>query len=396
MKKIFFVILSLFLLSSLNPVLAAGDKVENVGDKIEINFFYSKTCPHCADENDFLDKLVEKYPSQLKIYRLPVSDSHSVEMLNDFYKEYEVSETKQGLVPATFIGDKYFIGFSESIGQEIEGCISNELGYLRDQDCNCQGHSEEDEEEIELPLLGQLNIKDYSLFSLSVIAGILDGFNVCSLGALVMILALVMSLKSRKKVLIFGGIFILTTAVIYGLLIILWYQLFTWLAPYLGMMEILIGLIGLIGGTYFLRQFLKFRKQGPVCEMNAGKGIMNRFSSFFKNSIQDSRNIFLLLLGVLIFSAIITIVEFPCSAAVPMAFAGILAEAGLSTFAYLSYISVFVFFYMFDEILVFLIAFFAMRLWLASNRAIVWITLVEAIILYLLGIYYLFGFDFLL
>jgi len=246
------------------------------------------------------------------------------------------------------------------------------------------------EDQVTLPLVGKIDLKAYSLPVLAVVLGVLDGFNVCSLGALVLILGLVLAIGSRKKTLLFGSIFILTTAFVYGLLIFIWYQIFSFLIPYIRIMQILIGLLGIGGAIYFFKQFLKFRKYGPACEITPGKGIMSKFSLKFQDSLKNSRNIILLLVTVLLFAALITIVEFPCSAVVPLAFAGILAESGLSTASYLFYIILFILFYMLDEIIVFLIAFFTMKIWLASNKALTWITLLEAIILFSLGIYYLF------
>jgi len=49
-------------------------------------------------------------------------------------------------------------------------------------------------------------------------------------------------------------------------------------------------------------------------------------------------------------------------------------------------------FYMFDEIIIFLIAFFTMTVKLTSAKFVTWITLIESIVLFLLGFYYLFGF----
>jgi len=206
---------------------------------------------------------------------------------------------------------------------------------------------------------------------------------------LVLILGFVLALKSRQKVLIFGGLFIFTTTFVYGFLIVIWYKIFSFLVPYMRIMEILIGLLGIGGGIYFLREFIKVRKQGPVCELSSGKQIMSKFSSKFQNSLQKSGNIFLLLGMVLLFAAIITIVEFPCSAVVPVAFAGVLAQSGSSAFSYLFYIAVFLVFYMLDEIIVFLISFFTMKIWFASNRVMIWFLLAEAIILFGLGLYYL-------
>ena len=351
----------------------------------EINFFYSSTCPHCAKEERFLDELQEKY-SDIKINRFVISDKDNVELLKKFYKDYNVLPEYYGMVPVTFTNERYFVGFNEEIGKSIDDCIL---------ECKKDNISKGDvtiidlEGNINLPIIGKINIKKYSLPVLAVLLGFLDGFNVCSLGALVLILGLVLALKSRQKVLIFGGLFIFTTALVYGFLIVIWYKIFSFLVPYMRIMEILIGLLGIGGGIYFLREFIKAKRQGPTCELSSGKQIISKFSSKFQNSLQKSGNIFLLLGMVLLFAAIITIVEFPCSAVVPVAFAGVLAQSGLSAFSYLFYIAIFLVFYMLDEIIVFLISFFTMKIWLTSNRVMIWFLLAEAIILFSLGLYYL-------
>ena len=389
MKKFIYTFLLLFFLFNAFdfalPAEAFSESELVQENQIEIDFFYSPTCPHCAEEEKFLNELEEKYP-EIKINRFSVFDKGNVELLKEFYKEYEVSIENYGMVPVTFTNERYFVGFNKEIGEAIEGCIL---------ECKV-GKTSEDvtiidlEGNIDIPIIGKVNIKKYSLPVLAVILGILDGFNVCSLGALVLILGLVLAIKSRKKILLFGGIFIVTTAVVYGILIVIWYKIFSFLIPHMRTMQILIGLLGIGGGIYFFKEFLRFRKQGPTCEIGAGKGIMAKFSSRFQKSIKESGNIILILGSILLFAGIITIIEFPCSAVVPVAFAGVLAQSGLSTFSYLSYIALFIAFYMLDEIIVFLIAFFTMKIWFASSKVVTWITLLEAIILFALGIYYIF------
>jgi len=389
MKKLLFAIfVFIFLFNAFDFALPAeafseGGSVQE--NQVEIDFFYSSTCPYCAKEERFLDELQDRYP-EVKINRYVISSKDNVELLKEFYKEYEVSIEHYGMVPVTFTNERYFVGFNEEIGEAIDGCIL---------ECRA-GKTSEDvsivdlEGNITVPILGEINIKKYSLPVLAVILGALDGFNVCSLGALVLILGLVLTLGSRKKTLLFGGLFILTTAIVYGFLIVIWYQIFSFLISYMRIMQILIGLLGIGGGIYFFRRFVRFKKYGPTCETSAGDGIISRLSSKFQQSFKESRNIILLLGSVLLFAGIITIVEFPCSAIIPVAFAGVLAQSGLSTFSYLLYIALFIVFYMLDEIIIFLIAFFTMKIWLASSRAITWITLLEAIILLALGFYYLF------
>jgi len=221
-----------------------------------------------------------------------------------------------------------------------------------------------------------------------VILGFFDGFNVCSLGALVLILGIVLALKSRKKILILGGIFILTTGIIYGILIILWHRLFLALSPYLRKMEILIGVLAILGGIYFLREFLKFRKKGPVCEFG---GISQKLSQKFQKVFEKKEGILTLVGAVFLFAAIITIVEFPCSAVLPVIFAGILSEVQLSIFLSLLYIGIFLLFYLLDEIIVFLTAVFTMKLWITSPKFVTFLNLVASVMLFFLGIYYLVG-----
>jgi len=179
-----------------------------------------------------------------------------------------------------------------------------------------------------------------------------------------------LALKSRLKTFIFGGSFILTTAFIYGLLIFFWYQLFNIISPYLRQMEIVIGILTFIGGIYFLREFIKFRKQGPTCEIGTAQKIEGSFSKRFQSLIDNKAKTLTILTSILLFAVVITVVEFPCSAAVPVAFAGILTKAQLSSWLYLFYIILYVIFYMLDELLVFLVAFFTMKLWLASPKFI--------------------------
>jgi len=377
MKKTLFA-LALFLLL---PVFSSAQ--ENVA----VDFFYSSTCSHCQREQKFLDEMQDKYPD-VQINRFSISERESVDLLKEYYLDYSIPQKYYGTVPITFIGEEHFIGFNDSIAEKIENCLSG-----NDQCENSEGETTfvGMEGEAELPFIGRVDFKKYSLPVLTVLLGALDGFNVCSLGALVLILGLVLAFKSRKKILLFGGLFILTSTVIYGILIALWYNIFSFFSPYINTMNILIGILGIGGGAFFLERYLKFRKYGPTCEVSMGKDLMAKFSSRFSQSIQKSGGIIFSLASILLFAAILTVVEFPCSAVVPVAYAGVLAQANLSPLAYFLYISAYLFFYMLDEIIIFLIAFFTMKVWLASGKTTVWITLAESIILFTLGFYYIYA-----
>jgi len=99
---LFFVITLVFI--CLASIIANGHIDDQ--DKVEIYFFYSKTCPHCAQEKPFLQEVEKRYP-RLKVDYLDVSENRG------FFQELCRSHnTSSAGVPRTFIGDKVFIGYS--------------------------------------------------------------------------------------------------------------------------------------------------------------------------------------------------------------------------------------------------------------------------------------------
>lgn len=346
-----------------------------------IELFYSSTCPHCIREKEFLGILKDKYKDEVNI--IMHETSKNTELMMERYDELKVPIDQRGYVPFTVFDNKYHIGFDDTIKQEIEKYILGESNMLlKDNEVNST--------KISVPLIGSLNTSQIALPFLSIILGFLDGFNVCSLGALIIILALVLGLKSRVQTLIFGSTFIVTTSVVYGFLIFFWYKLFSFITPYIKTMEILLGLITLLGGLYFLRQFIQFLKEGPACEIGTAQKLQSKFSTQFKEMIKDKKNIALIIGFIFLFALIITVVEFPCSAAIPVVYAGILTQAKLPFILYIIYMTIYLFFYMLDEIIIFLIAFVTTKLWLPVYKWTTWITLLEALILLSFSAYYLF------
>jgi len=361
MKKVF----------ALSFILILGLFYSVQAEELEINFFYGNTCPHCAAEQKFLDTIEEKYPD-VKINRYLYEDN--TELLEEFCYNCE-AEKYFGLVPMTFIQDKFILGFdnSENIGKQIEQAILGE-------------HQEN--QNISLPIVGQVDMSSYSLPVLAALLGGLDGFNVCSLGALMLILGLVLVFKSKRKVLILGGSFLLTTAIVYGFLIFLWYQVFSLLSPYIKVVQILVGALSVFGGFYFFKQFLKSRKNKQTCAIGESK-ISLKIAKKLEESFKKPKGIVLLIGSCFLFATAITVIEFPCSAVIPVIFAGVLSAQNLPLISYISYIAIFLFFYMLDEIIVFLIAVFTMKIWIASSKFTTWLNLFGAILLFFFGLYYI-------
>lgn len=374
-----FLILSLSFFIVFAGSFFISDKTLADTNRVEITYFYSPVCPVCVQAGKFLEELQRKYP-QLEVKKYEFSKN--VELVEKFYRDYNVSTREQGFVPIIFTETRYFFGFNEEIGKEIENYIKKYLAGEEEAPYLPQN------QKVKIPILGEIDIERFSIPLLAIIFGFFDGFNVCSLGALILILGLVIVLKSRKKILILGGSFILVTAIVYWVLILLWHQLFVFIGPYIKSMELLIGLVALAGGIYFLREFFRSRKKGAICKFG---GISEKLSQKIQKIFEKKSGILMMLAAVFLFAAAITIIEFPCTAILPVIFTGILAQAEIPFQSSLFYIGLYVFFYMLDELFIFLITVFTMKIWITSPKFIIWLNLIAALMLFFLGAFYLRG-----
>lgn len=90
--------------------------VENIkfkDKKINIYFFWGDGCPHCEEEYEFWDSIIDKYKNKInKIYGLEVwNNKKNANNMKKFAK-FKGDEIKG--VPYTIIGEKTFVGFEKS------------------------------------------------------------------------------------------------------------------------------------------------------------------------------------------------------------------------------------------------------------------------------------------
>ncbi|MCC5796237.1 MAG: hypothetical protein JJU48_02780 [Methylophaga sp.] len=305
-----------------------------------------------------------------------VARGDNVAYLITLMDAYEVPVRDRGRVPITFIQDEYFIGFGPIIARDIKAILTGAERERRTENI------------IDVPLLGDIDLSSYSLPALAITLGFVDGFNVCSIGALIFILSIVIGLGSRSRIIIIGSAFIIAVVAAYWLLIFLWYQFFTILQQYFSYVNVLVGLIALGGGIYYFRQFLRFKKYGPVCDTSQGS-ILRKARQGIRQVVKTPKSMFSLVAAVMGFAVLVTLIEFPCSAGIPAAFTGVLALADLPTLTYLWYITLYTFFYMLVEIVVFVTAVVSAKIWLANAKFVTWSTFVGAMVLMGLGVYYL-------
>ena len=358
-----------------------NEKGTELKRRLELHFFWAPGCSFCDRQKAFLERIDEEYPD-LEIYQYNAVARENTDVLRELMEYYPGSEDYFGSVPLTFIKDKFFVGFDETRGQHMERLIKEHY-----ENAGEELTGDDQKTSYTLPILGEIHPDERSLFGWAVIISLVDGFNICSIGALILILVLVLALDSRKLTFIFGGLFILVTALAYGFLMLLWSQIFSLLIPYMLIMSMIIGFAAFFGAIYFLKQVFKFRKQGSVCNMKDNK-LVSAVSQKVERAFKEKKSVLNVLGMIALFAIIVTIIEFPCSAVFPVVFTAMLSRVEPGFSAEVFYISVYIFFYMLIAIAIFLSAVFTKKIWVASGKFMTLVSLIGSLILFALAYHY--------
>ena len=120
-------------------------------------------------------------------------------------------------VPLFVFGNRFILGFDqpETTGETL-------LALVRAEGAVERGIPHK----IDLPVFGAINPANYSLLALTVVMGLADGFNPCAMWVLVYLISLIASLKDRTKIWWLVGTFVLTSGILYFLLMTAWLNTF--------------------------------------------------------------------------------------------------------------------------------------------------------------------------
>jgi len=354
-------------------------------DVLEFSVFTRDTCGHCQSLEEFLEsnEYQEALPNvQPKLYHL--EDEQTYEYFEDFCDE-------NGLVRATptlLIGDHVMQGFesAETTGAYIIQLASEmtESSYFEDYE-NGGELTGEDEVIVHLPILGTVDLKDYSLGILAVVLGFVDGFNPCAMWVLIMFMTLLLQAGNKRKMFELAGIFILAETIMYYLILNVWYQ--TWDFVKLDtVITPLIGVVSIGAGCYFLYEF--FTNKDNQCKVTSTKQ-KQRISARIKELVDSpfSIGIFFATLGL---ALSVNIVEFACSIGIPQAFTKILDLNELTWVVRQIYVLIYTAFYMIDDFIVFGIALWSFQYLHLTTKYTRYCLAIGGTIMLILGYFFIF------
>lgn len=380
MKKIIKFVLFLLLIIPTSTLALSKDYNDYVGkyynikndEKVNIYLFYSKICPHCQKEEKYFETLKEKYQDKINIYTYEVTENKTNNEIMKSLKK-ELKENSQG-VPFTIIGSKTFLGYDESLNERIENTIES---YLDENTKTDNTYT--------IPILGKIEAKNASIILIGIILGFIDGFNPCAMWILLLLINMCISIKDKKKMLIVCLTFIITSGIIYFLSMLgIGFILDLTTISYI---RNIIAILAIILGIYNLYTYLKTRKQTGchVVKKEKRKTIITKI-----NNILNNKNTLLMFGGTIILATSVSLVEMACSLGFPTIFLELLSINNIHSFLKVTYLLIYILFYLIDDIVVLFLSIKAFETKGISTKYNKYVHLIGGLIMILMGVLLIF------
>lgn len=373
-------------------------------DTLDIYLFYGEGCPHCKKEQTHL-KIFEKKYKNISIHRYEVYyNDDNMHLFGIVAKSLGADISG---IPFLIIGEDYIVGFDEAltpgmIRNNIEKCLASKCSdpvreiilkrsnaelIQDDQESHSQSKKTDSLKEkiITIPFLGDINVYTFSLPALTVVMGFLDGFNPCAMWALIFLIGLLLGMKDKKRMWILGTAFIVASAFVYFLFMAAWLNLIL-LFGFVLWIRIGIGLLALLSGGYSIRDFV-VNKAGR-CELSENEKRQRIYAKL--KTVISQHSLALSLGGIILLAFMVNLIEIVCSAGFPAIYTQVLSLSALPPWQYYSYIFLYIFFFMIDDLFVFVAAMITFEITGATTQYVRYARLVGGMVMILIGILLLF------
>ncbi len=341
------------------PAAAAQTQTKYI---VNMYFFWGDGCPHCADQEVFLEEMTQKYGNQLVIHDYELwYHPENQPVIEKFAEAYGFKPTG---VPVTFIGNEYWVGFNVDKQKEMERAIRDgiEGGVVDAQDIvdgiqDLQPPAISTAAVITLPLIGEINLENRSLLFSTIIIGLVDGVNPCSLWVLTMLLAMTVRTHSRKKTIIIGLVFLTVTAAVYALFIAGVFTILTYVS-YMKWIQIGVAILTLILGAINLKDYFFYKEGVSLTIQDSQKpGIYQKM----RNVMNSSENVWAMIGATIALGLGVSLVEFSCTAAFPVIWSNLLVSQNASTLTFVLLLLLYMLIYQLDELIIFFVVVFTMK-----------------------------------
>jgi len=302
---------------------------------VHLYFFWTPTCPHCADARRDLEPLAQARPwLRVHAYDLTASDAHVAR-----YQAMaeELGETA-AFVPALFFCGQMQVGWGKEaaaqLAQRLDACRAHSA-QQGDGAAKAGAAAADAVPPLRLPLLGTVvDPQSLSLPALTAVLAGLDAFNPCAFFVLLFLLSLLAHQRQRSRMAIIGGVFVLTSGLMYFAFMAAWLNVFALFGQF-GWVTVAAGVLALVIGAINVKDFFAFERGVSLSIPDSRKPDIFRRARL----ILGAQSLPAMLAATVLLAIAVSFYELICTAGFPMVYTRILTLANLSTgmrYAYLA------------------------------------------------------------
>ncbi len=301
------------------------------GPRLHVYLFWSPTCPHCRAARAFLEPLAAGR-DDLVIHSHDITGTAAGER---FRRVAGASGASTRSVPAIAYCGRMVTGFSDTPTHRrwfVEQFDSCRQAVADDRPWD----QAERHVPLDLPLLGPTDPQSFGLPALTLSLGLLDSINPCAFFVLLFLLSLMVHLRSRARMALVGGLFVLVSGAVYFAVMTAWLNVFL-VVGQLAWITALAGGVALVLATLNIKDFL-LPGRGPSASIPEGAkpGLFRRMRGLLNVDSLPA-----LLTGTLVLAVSANSYELLCTAGFPMIYTRILSLSDLSTTGYYAYLALY-------------------------------------------------------
>ncbi len=326
------------------PARASGD--------VTLYLFSARGCFSCEKEKAFLTRVQGKYP-RLEVRDYEVAfDPDNARLMVAVAGHFGVDIRG---APMTFIGDCEPITGYQS--DEVTGALIEErIRFCMERGCEdlagsviaaaeSDGPYPETREEVcetpvdtmvSLPVMGETDVANMSLPVLTAILAGMDSFNPCAFFVLFTLLGILVHARSRRRMLLVGGVFVLFSGLFYFLFMSAWLNVFMYIGEIL-FITTAAGVIALFIATLNIKDYFFFKKGISLSIPDGAKPrLFERMRGLLKATSLPS-----VLAGTVVLAVAANSYELLCTVGFPLVFTRILTLGELSPLQYYFYLGLY-------------------------------------------------------
>lgn len=351
----------------------------------DIELFTRTGCPHCVEAERYLDSLEAERPT-LVVQRHEVDrDADALERLRRLAAERDV--TVAG-VPALLVRDTLLFGFDrpETTGARITALLDANAMPADPGAALCTPDDGDCEEAaVSAGVLGTIRLQDVGLPVFTIAVGLLDGFNPCAMWVLLFLLSLLVNLKSRARMALIAGTFVVVSGAAYFAFMAAWLNVFL-LVGLSRAVQVTLGIVAVLVGSLNVKDFFAFQR-GPSLSIPeaARPGIYARM-----RGILQAKSLWAALLSATVLAVLVNFVELLCTAGFPAIYTHALSAQQLPAWQNYAWLALYIAAYMLDDAIMVTVAVVLLsrrRLQETGGR---WLKLVSGVVMLALALVLLF------